>query len=237
MSVTGGPDISTDGLILCLDAGNKNSYPGSGNTWYDLSGYNNHATLVNGPTFDGQNKGSISFDGAGDYVSIPNSSIINPTNSITMSTIAYLDNWTISKYGKFLSKTQNGSWQLFHNHLNFGGYGFVGCLIFYGGAYRDVRYSTLNLSTGWHFIDATCDGRYLYLYVDSIRVSTYDLGSTGIISTTTNHLVIGAEPGTGTSIDGDYFNGLISNTKIYNRALTADEIQQNFNATKGRFGL
>ena len=58
------PKIVTDGLVLCLDAGNPNSYPGSGNTWTDLSRGRNNGTLTNGPTFDSGNGGSIVFDGS-----------------------------------------------------------------------------------------------------------------------------------------------------------------------------
>ena len=61
------PKIVTDGLVLCLDAGNPNSYPGSGNTWKDLSRGRNNGTLVNGPTFSGANGGSLVFDGVNDY--------------------------------------------------------------------------------------------------------------------------------------------------------------------------
>ena len=58
----------TSGLILNLDASNANSYPGSGTTWYDLSGNNKNGTLTNGPTFSAANGGCIVFDGVNDYV-------------------------------------------------------------------------------------------------------------------------------------------------------------------------
>ena len=56
-----------DGLVLALDAGDKNSYPGSGTTWFDVSG-NNNGTLTNGPTFNSSNGGSIVFDGVDDFI-------------------------------------------------------------------------------------------------------------------------------------------------------------------------
>ena len=61
--------IVQDGLVLNLDASNTLSYPGSGTTWFDLTSNNNDGTLVNGPTFDSANGGSIVFDGINDYVS------------------------------------------------------------------------------------------------------------------------------------------------------------------------
>ena len=62
-----GPKIVTSGLVLCLDAANKRSYPGTGTTWTDLSGNSNNGTLTNGPTFSAGNQGSIVFDGTNDY--------------------------------------------------------------------------------------------------------------------------------------------------------------------------
>ena len=63
-----GPRIVSNGLVLCLDAANKRSYPGTGTTWTDLSGNSNNGTLTNGPTFSAGNMGSILFDGTNDYV-------------------------------------------------------------------------------------------------------------------------------------------------------------------------
>ena len=70
MSLFHSPSLVTSGLVLCLDAGNPKSYPGSGTTWTDLSGRGNHGTLVNGPTFNSANGGSIVFDGSNDYVEL-----------------------------------------------------------------------------------------------------------------------------------------------------------------------
>ena len=62
--------IVTDGLVFCVDAGDKMSYPGAGTTWTDLSKNRNNGTLINGPTFDSANGGSISLDGSNDYISV-----------------------------------------------------------------------------------------------------------------------------------------------------------------------
>ena len=62
------PKIVTNGLVLCLDAGNTKSYSGSGTTWTDLSESATNGTLTNGPTFNSDNKGSIVFDGIDDYI-------------------------------------------------------------------------------------------------------------------------------------------------------------------------
>ena len=82
-----GPNIIKDGLVLTLDASSQRSYPGSGTTWYDLSGNGNNGTLTNGPTFDSGNGGSIVFDGTNDYVNGPttNSVIGNNISLISLS--------------------------------------------------------------------------------------------------------------------------------------------------------
>lgn len=82
MAVSGGPDIVPDGLVLALDAANIKSYAGSGTIWNDLSGNNNSGSLVNGPTFNSANGGSIVFDGVNDYVSL--SSAVNTNTSFTL---------------------------------------------------------------------------------------------------------------------------------------------------------
>ena len=77
MSIRGGPDIIEDGLVLHLDAADRNSYPLSGDTWYDLSGNDNHVTLYNSPTYSSLNGGTLSFDGTNDYGFVNMSSMYN----------------------------------------------------------------------------------------------------------------------------------------------------------------
>ena len=86
MACNSGPDIIEDGLVLCLDAANINSYPKSGTTWSDLKG-SNDGTLTNGPTFSSANGGCIVFDGSNDYVNgfRPVSGTPNVTYSCWMS--------------------------------------------------------------------------------------------------------------------------------------------------------
>ena len=76
MASKSGPDIIEDGLVLCLDAASKRSYPGTGTVWTDLKGGNN-GTLTNGPTFDAGNGGSIVFDGSNDQVIGTNSELLS----------------------------------------------------------------------------------------------------------------------------------------------------------------
>jgi len=74
----------SSGLVVHLDAGKKESYPGSGTTWYDLTGNNNHGTLTNGPTFSNTNGGAITFDGVDDYIVVTNNSSLYMTSQISI---------------------------------------------------------------------------------------------------------------------------------------------------------
>lgn len=99
-----GPNIITDGLVLALDAGNTKSYPGSGTTWNDVSGNGNNGTLINGPTFDTGNGGSVVFDGVDDHF----------TTSTTPTELLGNPSFTISMWVKRLSNevTNTGLWAL-----------------------------------------------------------------------------------------------------------------------------
>ena len=78
MGLAHSPKIVTNGLVLCLDAGNTKSYPGSGTAWTDLSGRGNNGTLTNGPTYSSTNGGSVVFDAVDDYVTVPHNRILYP---------------------------------------------------------------------------------------------------------------------------------------------------------------
>jgi hypothetical protein len=238
MGIAYNPTIITNGLVLCLDAGNTKSYPGSGTTWTDLSGNGNTGTITNGPTYSSSNGGSLVFDGTDDYVSVPYTSLLAPTSQISFEAFAYLANWNVSGDRRILSKTQTGGYQIGLNEPTFILDGNIGALVYLGGSYKIVKVARSTLSPGWHHLAFTCDGRYFRMYLDGVNVDTSDNGSTASISySTNNHFLVGAETGAGTAVDGAYWNGNISSVKVYNRALTASEIQQNYNATKSRFGL
>ena len=237
MGLSHSPKIVTNGLVLALDAANNKSYPRSGTTWTDLSGNNNTGTLTNGPTFSNANGGSIVFDGTNDYVGIPHNSILAPTSQISYGAWAFLSNWNITNDSRLLSKTQGGGYNIGLNEATIGAGNFGG-IIYLGGSYRQATVTRSTISSGWHYIIMTCDGRYFKLYIDGVNVNTYDHGLVATISYAfNNRFLIGAEPGETTEVDGSYWSGNISQVQVYNRSLSATEVLQNYNATKSRFGL
>jgi hypothetical protein len=206
--------IVTNGLVLALDAADKNSYPGSGTTWRDLSGNSNNGTFVNGVGFDVD---SLSFDGVNDTISISNSTSNNISGNITLecwiNRNASVFTAVIHKELQYtLAINANGSityadsslW----NYASFGNHGFI-------------PNGTFN-----HLV-ATKSGSIVTIYLNGNIVVSQTFG--GAISQTNNILYIGSYDGS-----SGFFSGRISNTKIYNRALSASEVQQNYNAQKSR---
>ena len=213
--------IVTTGLVLNLDAGNTASYPGTGTTWTDLSGLSNNGTLTNGPTYNSANGGSLVFDGVDDY--------INLNFAFTQSSSA--NSYTIVMGAK-LSTTSSARRQLWGSDNAGYDWGFGA-----GDGTRFTIFSGENIYTGrtqdtnWHIFTAQWSSSFgTRLYIDNVLdISTTNIDYDSSISATTS---IGRNPGF-----GEYWNGNVSFVQLYNRALTAQEIQQNYNALRGRFGI
>jgi len=223
--------IVTDGLVFCLDAGDKMSYPGAGTTWTDLSKRGNNGTLTNGPTFDSANGGSIVFDGTNDYVSITRNSSITP-NYISVCGWIKINSKSSNQFLLALPRSVNGgaSYMMYYS-LSLDGF------VAYArtnstGTIQTT--STFSPDTGrWYFLSMTSNGSNLILFIDGEFEASLSFSSVLEYSGSTV-LRIGSYDNQGTPT---YTNGNIPLTQIYNRALTPDEIRQNYNATKGRFGL
>ena len=218
MAAHGNPDIITDGLILCLDAADKNSYPGSGTTWFDLSTQGNDATL-SGPTYNTTSFGNFNFDESNDYAKVDNTSCL-PTAAYTKiawfrpetSTANIISGGSDGQHAFWMAGTST--------HLRAG----------HNGSWSTVSYSpgdmlnqwwcgavTFNTTTGW------------VLYLNGEQVDT-DANTTTFSSG--NTVRIGAYYDASNLFDGD-----IPVAIIYDRVLSASEVLQNYNATKSRFGL
>jgi hypothetical protein len=220
--------IVTNGLVLALDAADRNSYPGSGTTWTDLSGNGNNGTLTNGPTFSNN---SIVFDGVDDYVLLPN---------IAVST---LPAFSICFWAKITSGASSptvysegtpSSWpnNLFIIYCGVTGGPIEGRVqVWFGNSTRLIGTTDLR-NTGWNFISYVQNSTSnRQIHVNNTIQST----NTELITSTATHASIGANNNNGTYVQ--FFNGNISVLSTYNRALSATEIQQNYNAQKSRFNL
>jgi len=235
------PKITTDGLVLYLDAANPRSYASGSTSWLDLSRGENNGSLVNGPTFNSANGGSIVFDGVDDYVSCGNNSSINIVGlGLTLCAWVYrtANNPTVNHYRRIIEKAATYpalQYSLVTTPTGFpSGEGRLIFDLYLSGSIAPniIGVTQLQLNT-WYYVSATYDGSFRRLYVNGNLDA--QLATTGSITSTISSLVLGDYlPGSGSTY---VWNGRISTTQIYNRALSAQEIQQNYNALKGRYGL
>ena len=239
MALEHSPKIVTNGLVLALDAADRNSYPGSGTTWSNLAGSNN-GTLTNGPTFNSSNGGSIVFDGTNDYVSLTTPSI-PATSNWTYSTFFNLNTLVTGSvlYGQYIANAGNGRMliRISDSIANSSQFSlFLGSGATYSTAFL---YTTVTASINTPYnLTIVRENQTFSMYVNG----TYNTGSTmnftaSILQTTP---IIGGRTNNSsnpTPVDTDFLNGRIYATQIYNRALSATEVQQNFNTLRGRFGI
>ena len=221
-----------DGLVLYLDAANARSYPRSGTTWFDRSGNGNNGTLVNGVGYSGDNFGSLSFDGVNDYVNFGNNTTLYNAYDTTFTqefavrlisgastsrTIFRVDDWSRISTGISTSS--------------------ITFTIGYSSPVDSLTYnSTINYNQ-WYLITTVwtkLNTQQIYLNGILVAQRTPTISNyTGVTDTSG-----GANLGRGhTSPYTSNINANIAFFKHYNRALTPQEVQQNYNALKGRFGL
>lgn len=253
MGVYTRPSIVTNGLVLNLDAANIKSYPRSGTTWTDLSGNINTGTLTNGPTFSRDGGGSIVFDGTNDYVNIPSTSLFNfASNNFTIDVwcfydaststddiYRYLFNFQTATTNSYLTLTKWRSNAIPTNNSN-------GVNLDYSVAGSRYTITTNNIVPSpnvantitslyevpnkWTNFTITVSSNVMSLYINSILYGSVTLTLRWNANAYLNI-------GTYDASVGSFMKGKIPNFKVYNKALSASEVLQNYNALKSRFNL
>jgi hypothetical protein len=228
MSFSNGPTVVTNGLVLALDAGDRNSYVSGSTTWIDLAGTNN-GTLTNGPTFNSGSGGSIVFDGSNDYVNVSSSNSLNITGDLTLTCWIYCTGRS-GFYRTIISKNyalDNPTYEI--------GVASINKLYWYGNGIAKFGPTTINLNQ-WYNLSVTINStaKTGVLYING----NVELNMSGLATqlTGSNPLYIGVDAPTGVG-EQSFFIGSISSTQIYNKALSASEVLQNYNAQKSKFGL
>jgi len=221
--------IVTSGLVLNLDAGFLPSYPTDGTTWYDVSGNNSNGVLTNGPTFSSANRGNIVFDGINDYADFIAPSLGNTTT---------VEMWC--RIGAAYNGKMFFGWNLYDVWCGSGNLGFNTAVSdVYGISAASV--SSLGLVNNWkHYVfemrsDVAYTNNRIYINGASQTLSQQLASENSANRNFNNGIGRIALWSGGTSsfqmpMDCAVFN-------VYNRALTQNEISQNYNATKARFGL
>ena len=238
MGIAYNPRIVTDGLVLALDAGNSKSYPGSGTSWNDLSGQGNNGTLVNGPTYSSANGGSLVFDGVNNYIGITNNDLYKFSNTQAFSLNLWVRCTATTGAPVILAFALTGGRGYYFtidvNALRTNAFFFD---YWDGSSFRGIQGTNNSITMNtWVMLTATSASNNvndMKVYQNGVLTSYTDrgTGTPNTINYDTLPMRIGARE------DGGYFTGNISQVSIYNRALTASEIQQNFNATRSRFGI
>jgi hypothetical protein len=234
--------IVTNGLVLSLDAADKNSYSGSGTSWNDLTTNLYTGSLVNGPTFSSANQGSIVFDQTNDYATYQSNPALNDLSGSTWSLWMIITQNASTASANLLYKSDNNNtagWFISNNPAH-GGLG-VTIVSTSNRRYYLPASQTPAINT-WFMYTATWDGTIttttgINLYINGVLNSTTPQTNTaGVLPHTTD---AGQLLDIGNSRTGIpyFFGGNIANIQIYNRTLTASEILQNYNAQKSRFGL
>ena len=227
------PAIITNGLILNLDAGFVpsitslptnivgGSYGSYIPTWYDVSSGVNNGTLVNGPTFSSVDGGSIVFDGVDDYATVTSLNLTGITENFTFITVIKFP--TFNNVGAIVWQAFSSYWALMTNTS----VGAANLTFTTRGTRGQAAVSSTLTANQWYYVVCKREGGVNSLYINNtVYTYTSDVSFPGDTLFT-----IGT---TGTSY---WFDGNLALIQLYNRALSASEITQNYNATKSRFGL
>lgn len=224
--------IVTNGLVLNLQAGNLNSYIGSGTAWKDVSGSGNNGTLINGPTYSSANGGSIVFDGVNDYTQVT-----SPFGNIDWSSRA----WSFSAWMRLSSLGDKCLVNL--NSANSTDY--IVTNVFYGdgASYWYFIKNSASTQTNFKTPGGTFTTNEIFYFTmtyngNGLSSSNINFYKNGIQIATSQGGSAGLSNQTGLQIGGNYpLQGNVYNFLMYNKVLSSTEITQNYNATKGTFGL
>jgi hypothetical protein len=241
MGLSHSPSIVSSNLVLCLDAANNKSYSGSGNTWYDVSGRSNNATLINGPVYSSTLGGYFSCDGTNDYIEVAdNSSLDFGANNFTVEywfrknniTTGYDNIWGVNKWNTGGTPGTN-EWGLdIGNGLSGNGESIV-----FGVESSSTTYAMIVNNYPqtylWNQLVGIRSGSELLLYLNGAMIGSSS-PSSFTSSTSVNNV------GRTLRIANSNLNNFYTQTdssivRIYRQALSADEVKQNYDATKKRY--
>jgi len=230
MSILGirdsGQKIVTNNLIFHLDAAQFRSYTSGSTTWNDLSGNAYNGTLTNGPTFNSSNGGSIVFDGSNDYATLP-SGFANFTAGISIEVWLYATSTELAgNFDNILRLAGTGADTILVGRVTGGGNNSFFQVIVGGSSFATSQ-AQLNANTWYQWI-YTANGTNTITYVNgALDRSNTDSKLPNNVTRDTN--TIGGQT--------DWYTGRIAIIRVYNKALSATEIGQNYNAQRARFGL
>jgi len=239
MSTLGGPKAITSGLIFTLDAADRISYPGTGTSWIDVSGNGRVGTLNNGVTYTNERSGTLVFDGTNDYVSIPFS---NALNNCTIEMMFKATSASALVYILGLSNA-GSSTNSFQINMNDGStiYAFWNSdgnpLSYVSKTGSNGSYSDYTDSTWRHYVFTRNTSTTTNHFMNGVQVPNSLVTRVGDQTTQFGGNGFTLNIGTRRQADTFFFVGNIAVVRIYNRELSAAEVQQNYNSLRGRYGI
>jgi hypothetical protein len=224
--------IVRNGLILDLDAAKFDSYPKTGTRWYDIVWSTSGGTLINGPAFNSNNGGYISFDGTNDYADLGNV-LFNSATTVTLDIWVNIPSMVVNKYIMSKGSAADGISTFFLTTgpgPSGGGSSYVRFAMGNqsGTTSSVIEYSSLVWGQ-WYNFTFTYNGTTITGYRNASTPQTSSLS--GNLYTTTSPINLASDK------YGNVGAANIASFKIYNRVLSSTEVLQNYNAVKGRFGL
>ena len=229
MAIAYNSSIVTSGLVLCLDAGSPRSYAGSGTICKDVSTNNAVGTLVNGVGYNSANLGSFVYDGVDDNITFPDSSAIAITGD--MSILAWVTVTNFSNYRSIVGKTPPSSVPAPYDYYLISGSGVPTLYRGNGSANANVSGTSAPATGVWQYVAVTMTGTSVVHYLNGNTNGSGTL-STTIANNASYPLNVGNRQDGVTRMLGKY--GIL---QLYNIGLTASQVLQNFNATRGRYGI
>lgn len=218
-------NIVTTNLEVYWDAGLYSSYVGTGTQWTDLSGNNRTGTLNNSPVFNTSGVGTFNFDGTDDYAITTGPNLTNQaTFSCWFKTTSSQTNKYLMAMAKVLSAGQNGI-DIYFDPTNVGSY------LATASSFANPTFTTNYFDGQWHMVTVTFDGSNAKLYYDGILRTTSSLSGSLSLDPVRN-LTVGSWANGSVNV-----NASIPIAQVYSLALSSDQVLQNYNAQKGRFGL
>jgi hypothetical protein len=236
------PKIVTDGLVLYLDAANPNSYVSGSTSWRDISRGGSNGTLINGPTYSSANGGSIVFDGVNDLVNttLSTQGITEFSTDVVFKTTTTYNTTQYYNCPSICGTAQgagiSGDWLVAVKN------GFLISFDELTGSANNIDLNIYVSDNNWYFLQVTKTTLGVVTYYLNGNQILQLTGRTSALRTTSlTSTIYGTSWMVGSAfwIDGAYrnFQGNIGFNRFYNRALSATEVLQNYNATKSRYGL
>jgi len=232
MGIAYNSNIPTTSMLLCADAGNPRSYPGTGTSWYDVSGTNNIGTLTGSPTYNSGLSGSFTFNGSSQYTAF-NSSSFNVTyagKTVIAFARANAAAWTngVAAYKALFGSSGNRNFNLYvyrdasniyYMHYSTG----------VSGAFAGTISSSLSMTTAtWYMFAVTqSSGGAVNYYLNGSLVNTTTQAFSQYVSTSSENI----------ALSDNYWNGDIGICSVYGIDLSATQISQVYNSYRGRYGI